>query len=63
MLFPAGVRNRPLGITVVPFLLIEVYKLPAGADSTMRSFFVDWQEDRVKKENATGIKNCWKFIF
>jgi hypothetical protein len=60
--FPEGVSSRPLGRTVVPFLFIDVYKLPAGAESTISSFFVEWQEVKVIQDNAIGIKNCRKFI-
>jgi len=57
-LFPAGVSKRPLGRTVMPFLFIDVYKLPAGAENTISSFFVDLQEVKVIQDNAIGINNC-----
>jgi hypothetical protein len=57
-LLPEGVSNRPLGRTVVPFLFIDVYKLPAGAESTISSFLVEWQEVKVIQDNAIGIKDC-----
>jgi hypothetical protein len=33
--FPAGVKKRPLGITVFPVLLICVYRLPDGEETTL----------------------------
>jgi len=42
----------------MPFLFIDVYKLPAGAENTISSFFVDLQEVKVIQDNAIGINNC-----
>ena len=38
ILRPEGVRKRPLGRTVVPSLLTEVYSRPAGADKIYGSW-------------------------
>jgi hypothetical protein len=43
---------------VVPILVYDVYKLPAGAESTISSFLVEWQEVKVIHDNAIGIKDC-----
>jgi len=61
--FPEGVNNLPLGRIVIPFLFIEVYRFPAGAESTISSFFVDWQEEMAMQNNTIRIKNCLRFIF
>jgi hypothetical protein len=62
-LFPDGVSNRPLGRTVVPFLLITVYKLPAGADKTSSSFFPVWQPEKIRKNDASKTNNLNNFIY
>jgi hypothetical protein len=62
-LLPEGVSSLPLGITVIPSLFIEVYKLPAGAESTVSSFFVDWQEVKIMPDKTMEINCRWKFIF
>jgi hypothetical protein len=62
-LLPEGVNSRPFGITVVPSLFIEVYKLPAGAESTVSSLFVDWHEVRNIPDKTIEIKYRRKFIF
>jgi len=50
MLFPAGVRRRPFGITVTPSLLIEVYWFSAGAEIVKSLVFRSEQEMIIKDE-------------
>jgi hypothetical protein len=56
-LFPDGVSKRPLGITVVPFLFIEVYKFPAGDERTYSSFFSVLQAGKSRQDNNSKTNN------
>jgi hypothetical protein len=53
MVLPADVRNRPLGRIVVPSLLTEVYKRPAGADKMYGLLMSHPQPERtaITKDN------------
>ena len=44
MLFPAGVRIRPLGIMVSPISSIIVYRSVAGAEAIQGSAFLSWEQ-------------------
>jgi hypothetical protein len=55
MLFPEGVRRRPLGITVTPSLLIYVYIFAAGAEIVYSLLFRPEHDNRINAEKSRHI--------
>jgi len=54
---PKGVIKRPLGMTVFPFLLIRVYKLPEGEETTFSFEDVDcpYEELIIRQKMKTKM--------